>query len=118
MRISPPIGGRASAGSCETALTSRLSSENDRPPNVRRREEAAPQVLRASVLAIQSTLGSNPRSVTEPEPYGRSAATTRSPAVASVRPAMSSPDRAGQRGRARRQLAEQSGQVRRPGRRS
>ena len=48
-----------------------------------------------SVLAIQSTDGSNPMSVTTPAPYDRSAATTRSPTVASVRPPASSPDSAG-----------------------
>ena len=62
------IGGRARVGSWETAFTSMLSSLNVRPPAVRAGSNRRQRLPDVSVLAIQSTVGSKPINVTEPEP--------------------------------------------------
>ena len=111
--MSPPIGGRASAGSCETAPTSRLSSKNDRPPNVRAGSSRRHRSCAASVLAIQSDAR------IEPEQGHRARAVRPlggDDAVADRGERATVDELAGQRRqrrRAGRQLAEEPGQVRR-----
>src|SRR2546422_11385381 len=92
---SPPSGGRDRDGRLLTALTIWVSSAMDTDPSERGGISIGQRDLLALDSAIQPTVGSIPRIVTVPLPYGVWAATTRPPDVARARPRIRSPAIAG-----------------------